>query len=147
MPEHDQTAPRGTVGRRRFLQGTALAGVGAFLAACSAGNSSAQPSTPASGASVPVPTPPPVTPAPSEQATPKVITGPFHWAQWPAYIDLAGKAGEAGQYQPGSSPTLEEFKKKYSVQVASLLDEPYFHVYWLDGKRVGRRGRPRGRNE
>lgn len=117
MPEHDQTAPQGTVNRRRFLQGSALAGVGAFLAACSAGTSSPQASTPASAASIPVPTPPSVTPAPSEQATPKVITGPLHWAQWPAYIDLVGNASAQGKYLPGSSPTLEEFKKKYNVQI------------------------------
>jgi spermidine/putrescine transport system substrate-binding protein len=52
--------------------------------------------------------------SPTPQPSP---TGPLHWAQWPAYIDLSGKAGDAGVYAPGSSPTIEDFKKKYSVDV------------------------------
>jgi len=39
------------------------------------------------------------------------------FANWPAYIDLAGKAGEEGVYEAGSSPTLEEFQKQYGVEV------------------------------
>ena len=105
--------------RRRFLQGTAFAGVAAFLAACTGGsNDSGGPSAAASG-NANIPTPPPA-PSASEAAspTPKPSpSGPLHWAQWPAYIDLAGKAGEAGKYAPGSSPTIEQFKKKYSVDV------------------------------
>jgi spermidine/putrescine transport system substrate-binding protein len=66
-----------------------------------------------------IPTPPPAPSAtpvasPTPQPSP---TGPLHWAQWPAYIDLSGKAGDAGVYAPGSSPTIEDFKKKYSVDV------------------------------
>jgi spermidine/putrescine transport system substrate-binding protein len=115
----DETAASGRgVTRRRFLQGSALAGFGAFLAACTAGATDA----PSSGAtkapvSVAIPTPPPETAGPTVAATPKTVTGPLHWAQWPAYIDLAGKAGDDGKYAPGSSPTLEEFKKKYKVDV------------------------------
>ncbi len=104
--------------RRRFLQGTALAGVAAFLAACTGGGAEDS-GAPAGSGNANVPTPPPVpsaTPAgsPTPQPSP---TGPLHWAQWPAYIDLAGKAGEDGVYAPGSSPTLEAFKKKYGVDV------------------------------
>ena len=39
------------------------------------------------------------------------------FANWPAYIDLAGDAGEAGEYQPGSSPTLVDFQTEYGVEV------------------------------
>ena len=45
--------------RRRFLQGTALAGVAAFLAACTGGSTESQ-----APASVNIPTPPPATPTP-----------------------------------------------------------------------------------
>ncbi|MHB8459915.1 MAG: polyamine ABC transporter substrate-binding protein [Candidatus Limnocylindrales bacterium] len=114
----DTGIDRRAISRRRFLQGGAVAGFGAFLAACS-GSSAATSAPPvaSTAASIAIPTPPPVTPGPTVAATPKVVTGPLHWAQWPAYIDLAGKAATAGKYSPGSSPTLEEFKKKYSVDV------------------------------
>jgi len=104
--------------RRRFLQGTAFAGVAAFIAACTGGGGeSAPPATSSANANIPTPPPvassaPPASPTPVPQ-----VTGPLHWAQWPAYIDLTGKAGEAGAYAPGSSPTLEEFKKQYNVDV------------------------------
>jgi spermidine/putrescine transport system substrate-binding protein len=105
------------ISRRRILQGGALAGFGAFLAACSGSNASSAPST---AASIAVPTPPPASPSPSAQASPTPPpkpTGPLKFANWPAYIDLSGKAGDAGEYAPGSSPTIEQFKKKYSIAV------------------------------
>ena len=108
--------------RRRFLQGTALAGLGAFLAACSAGATDA-PSTAAGPSVAPsnaaIPTLPPATPIASVAATPKVLSGPLHWAQWPAYIDLSNKPGKDGlyHYAPGASPTLEQFKAKYKIDV------------------------------
>jgi spermidine/putrescine transport system substrate-binding protein len=104
------------IGRRAFLKGSALAGFGAFLAAC-AGTASQAPSAPAS---INVPTPPPASPSPSvaPSPTPKPApTGPLKWAQWPAYIDLVGKAADLLKYLPGSSPTLEAFKKQYNVDV------------------------------
>jgi spermidine/putrescine transport system substrate-binding protein len=108
------------IDRRRFLQGTALTGVAAFIAACTgtkpaaSGAASAAPSAAvaSSGTSAA-----PVESASVAPATPGVISGPLKFANWPAYIDLAGKAGEAGEYAPGSSPTLEEFKGKYGVEV------------------------------
>ncbi len=105
--------------RRRFLQGTAAAGLGAFLAACSSSGATGAPvaSGGPAGSNANIPTLPPATPAPSVAPTPKVITGPLHWAQWPAYIDLTGKAATNGKYAPGSSPTLEQFKAKYKVDV------------------------------
>ena len=66
------------------------------------------------------------TPAETAQATAEAtpeasaanISGTtLHWANWPAYIDLTGKAGGAGQYAPGSSPTISDFQKKYGVTV------------------------------
>jgi spermidine/putrescine transport system substrate-binding protein len=105
--------------RRRFLQGTAFAGVAAFLAACTSSGGGDSPTPAGSTGNAAIPTPPPVaSSAPPASPTPvPQITGPLHWAQWPAYIDLTGKAGEAGAYAPGSSPTLEEFKKQYNVDV------------------------------
>ena len=107
------------ISRRHFVQGTAIAGVSLFLAACSGGSATSTPgasaaaSTAASAAASPSASPSP-SPAP---ATPKVVTGPLKWANWPAYIDLTGKAATNQQYAAGSSPTIDEFQKKYSVQV------------------------------
>src|SRR3954451_15080809 len=103
--------------RRRFLQGTAFAGVAAFLAACTGGTTESK-----APASISIPTPPPASPSPSvgPSASPTPVpspTGPLKFANGPAYIDLAGKAGDAGVYAPGSSPTIEQFKKKYGVDV------------------------------
>jgi spermidine/putrescine transport system substrate-binding protein len=104
--------------RRRFLQGTAFAGLAAFLAACTSQNGTASQAP----ASINIPTPPPVSPTPSAAvaASPTPVpspTGPLKFANWPAYIDLSGKAGEAEVYAPGSSPTIEQFKKKYNLVV------------------------------
>jgi spermidine/putrescine transport system substrate-binding protein len=95
------------VSRRRFLQGSAMAGFGAFLAACG-GTGGLASATPSGGAASEAPAPSP---------TAKVISGPLKFANWPAYIDLVGSAGEAGEYAPGSSPTLEEFQETHSVEV------------------------------
>jgi len=104
--------------RRRFLQGTAMAGVAAFMAACTGTKTGASALTaPSAEASAAASAAPSVSPSPTVAATPKVATGPLKFANWPAYIDLAGAAGDAGAYKPGSSPTLEEFKKKYKIDV------------------------------
>ena len=95
--------------RRRFLQGSTLAGFSAFLAACGGGLG-----TPSPSASSGQPSPSGPTPSPTPAATPG---GALVVANWPAYIDLAGAAGEEGVYAPGSSPTLEEFKTKFSIEV------------------------------
>jgi spermidine/putrescine transport system substrate-binding protein len=103
------------INRRRFLQGSALAGFSAFLAACTNSNASQAPSASAAATTGTSAAPPPsASVAPTPKPSP---TGPLKWAQWPAYIDLTGKAGEAGAYAPGSSPTIEEFKKQYKVDV------------------------------
>ena len=102
------------VTRRAFLQASAFAGTAAFLAACTSTGSE----TSAPG-SISIATAPPVA-TPSESLAPTPIpspTGPLKFANWPAYIDLSGKAGEEEKYAPGSSPTIEQFKAKYKVDV------------------------------
>jgi spermidine/putrescine transport system substrate-binding protein len=103
--------------RRRFLQASAFAGVAAFLAACTAGGTSPESAAPAS---VSVPTAPPVaspTPTPASPTPIPSPTGPLKFANWPAYIDLTGKAAEEEKYSKGSSPTIEQFKKAIGVDV------------------------------
>jgi spermidine/putrescine transport system substrate-binding protein len=102
------------ISRRRFLQGSVLVGFSAFLAACTGSS----PATQAPPASIAIPTAPPVSIAPSAAPTPLPSpTGPLKFANWPAYIDLVGTAGDNGVYAKGSSPTIEQFKKKYGVDV------------------------------
>jgi spermidine/putrescine transport system substrate-binding protein len=103
--------------RRRFLQGSAMAGVAAFIAACTGTKSGASTAPSTAASTAPASVAPSVSPSPSVAATPKVATGPLKFANWPAYIDLAGAAGDAGAYAPGSSPSLEEFKKKFKIDV------------------------------
>src|SRR3954465_13541939 len=105
MSDHGDTA-KPIITRRRFLQGTAVAGFGAFLAACTGGStSSSAASNGLTGASVPVPTPPPASAsaAASEgpvSATPQPSpTGPLKFANWPAYIDLIASAAEPCKYK------------------------------------------------
>ncbi len=106
--------PASDLTRRRFLQGSTMIGVAAFIAACTGktGGSTA-PST------VPASTGPTasnlasVSPTASAEATPKVVSGPLKFANWPAYIDL----GDAEEYTTGASPSLTAFEKKYNVKV------------------------------
>ncbi|MDQ3128835.1 MAG: extracellular solute-binding protein [Chloroflexota bacterium] len=105
-PAHDLT-------RRRFLQGSAMAGVATFIAACTGTRSSAAPSTPPASGAPTGSVAPSVVPSPSAAATPKVVSGPLKFANWPAYIDL----GDADEYSPGASPTLEDFQKEFKVEV------------------------------
>ena len=99
--------PTGDLTRRRFLQGSALAGTAAFLAACTAsGGSLAPPSSVASGD--------------GGVATP---TGPLNFANWDAYIDLTTVPGPDGQLGTDDdeydlpSPTLDEFSQQYGVEI------------------------------
>ena len=119
MGERRQLNPDLT--RRRFLQGTAFAGVAAFLAACAGSSGESAGASTGGSSNANIPTPPPAASGSDAAASPTPVpspTGPLHWAQWPAYIDLTGKAGEEGTYAPGSSPTLEQFKAKYKVEVS-----------------------------
>ena len=133
-----------TMTRRRMLQLAAAASAGAFLAACGGGLNSPSPlasvagsvalPTTAPGTGTPVPasvapttaatigasTEPTAEATPAETAQPTPIAslgGTLHWANWPAYIDLTGKAYETGEYTPGSSPTVQDFQKLTGVQV------------------------------
>jgi len=100
--------------RRAFLQASTFAGVAAFLAACTGTGGEAS-----APGSISIATAPPVA-TPSGSAPPTPVpspTGPLKFANWPAYIDLSGTAGEEEKYAPGSSPTIEQFKEKYGVDV------------------------------
>jgi spermidine/putrescine transport system substrate-binding protein len=109
--------------RRAFVQGTALAGIAAFLAACTGTKASSAPSASAAASAsdaAAASTGPSVAPtaAPTFTPTPQVITGPLKFANWPAYIDQTTDAdASSGVLPAGSSKTLEDFKKKYSVKV------------------------------
>jgi spermidine/putrescine transport system substrate-binding protein len=130
MSERNDPAGSPQISRRAVLRAGALAGFGAFLAACAGVEPS--PSGPAGSApagSVDIPTVPPATPSATAAPTPKVVSGPLKFANWAAYIDLTGKAADAEKYAPGSSPTIEDFKKKYNVDVdyeEKIEDNPSF---------------------
>ena len=87
--------------RRRFLAGTALAGFGAFLAACGGGATPSPSKAPGESA------------APSDGGEVE-ITGPLNWANWPAYIDLND--------DETASPTLEGFQDEYGIEVNYVED-------------------------
>jgi spermidine/putrescine transport system substrate-binding protein len=117
----DERPGEQVVSRRSVLKGAALAGFSAFLAACTGTRSS--PSASAAGASGS-----PSAPSATASATagvsasptaPPVATGPLKFANWPAYIDLVGATagGDDPHYVPGSSPTLQDFKAKYKIEV------------------------------
>jgi len=99
----DRTTTSTELSRRRFLQGAALTGTAAFLAACGPSGGSAAPSAAAPGASAGAET---TAPSGGEAATP---TGPLQFANWDAYIDVE----EDGV----TSPTLVDFETEYDVTV------------------------------
>jgi spermidine/putrescine transport system substrate-binding protein len=109
----DQPDVISALSRRRFLQASAFAGFAAFLAACGASGSS----EPAPTTSIP--TPPATSPTPAASPTPlPKPTGPLQFANWEAYIDQTTPADvKTGVLPAGSSPTIENFKKKYGVDV------------------------------
>ncbi len=110
MPELDTILGR-TITRRAMLQGTALAGVGAFLAACGTAPAASRaptaapstaPSAAASATSSAV-----ASATPSAPQTPSAV---LNFANWPLYIDQDTS-------KPPKSPTLEAFTKKYGTKV------------------------------
>jgi spermidine/putrescine transport system substrate-binding protein len=105
------------VSRRTVLKGAALGGVATFIAACTGTKSGASPSAPASASAAPSAAVVPSASASAEPTPQPSPTGPLMFANWPAYIDLVGTAGDEGVYSPGSSPSLEEFQKLYGVKV------------------------------
>ena len=102
------------ISRRRMLQGSAVAGISAFVAACGGGLASPSPTVgPSSPAATSAPGSVGPTPTPAPTPTP-TLGGVLHWANWPAYIDLTGSSGK---YAPGSSPTIDNFQKQTGVKV------------------------------
>ncbi len=102
---------------RRGGQVAGLAGIGAFLAACSGSSATAAPSgaavaTTSAGAAVvsaaPVASPARAAPAPRAGAG----GGRLDFANWPAYIDVSSSGADKGK-----SPTLLQFQKATGVQV------------------------------
>ena len=112
----DQAINQAQITRRTFIAGSAMAGFAAFLAACTGSGSSPSPA----------PTGPAATgPAATSGATeaPPEITGPLRFANWDAYIDLTTDPGPDGQEGTDDdeyvlpSPTLDDFKAEYNVEV------------------------------
>ena len=99
MTDLDQRLTALPVTRRVFLQGSTMAGVAAFLAACGGGSTP----SPTGGASI---TP---TEGATDEPTAAAIEGPLNFANWPAYIDLTE--------DETSSPTLVDFETKYGIEV------------------------------
>jgi spermidine/putrescine transport system substrate-binding protein len=91
--------------RRRFLQGSALAGTAAFLAACGTpGTGSSAPSAAATsggGASAPAS-------APASAAATPAQGGELRFANWIGYIDIA---------EDGSYPTINKFQDETGITV------------------------------
>src|SRR6185369_14801825 len=105
--------PTPDLSRRRFLQGTALAGVATFLAACGTkGTSSTAPS--AAPSTAPASTAPasasasaaPSAPAPSALAN---VGGTLNFANWIGYIDVDDSGAK--------HPTLDKFTKEQGTKV------------------------------
>lgn len=99
MTDLDQRLTALPVTRRVFLQGSTMAGVAAFLAACGGGGTP----SPTGEASI---TP---TEGATGEPTAAAIEGPLNFANWPAYIDLTE--------DETSSPTLVDFEAKYGITV------------------------------
>jgi len=118
MNDNDQHELQAGISRRRFVQGSAVAGIGAFLAACTTGTTSSPP------ASAPGQTGSP-DPSPSASATPESteVVGPLNFANWDAYIDLTTDPGADGEEGTDDdeyvlpSPTLNEFQQQYGIEV------------------------------
>lgn len=104
------------ISRRAVLKGGSLVGLSAFLAACGGGGGSTP--APSTGAATPIPstggeaTPGEATPGASTVGG--AVVGPLNFANWPAYVDLND--------DESASPTLEEFKAKYGIEVNYVED-------------------------
>ena len=98
--------------RRRFLQGSALAGTAAFLAACG---------TPGAGSSAPAPTssagtaaPPASASASAAPAATPATSGELRFANWIGYIDV--------NEDDGSYPTIKKFEAESGITVTYAED-------------------------
>jgi spermidine/putrescine transport system substrate-binding protein len=112
-------AGQASISRRRVLQGGALAGVAAFLAACGTKGTETTPTpaptaAPASAGASASMAPASETPTPTlAPATPSAVV---NWANWTYYMDLS----DDGQ----THPTLDAFTAKYGtvVQYQEVID-------------------------
>ena len=94
------------VTRRRFLQGSTLAGFSAFLAACgTSGTGSPAPSS-APSASAPAS----AAPSASPSSAPQSPSAELNFANWPLYIDT-------DEEDETKHKTLEDFKAEYGTTV------------------------------
>jgi len=110
------------VSRRRVIQGGALMGVAAFLAACgtkgtaataspsAAASQAAASIAPSAAASTAASAAPSATPAatPAEAMIPTGTPANVTWANWPLYIDVDNN---------GKHPSIQAFEAKYKVKV------------------------------
>src|SRR6476660_240945 len=107
-----QPRSSGDITRRRFLHGSALAGVAAFLAACGTKGTSAPPSVAASAAAESAAVPSASAAAPSASVTPSALTnvgGVLNFANGIGYIDIDTKTKKY--------PTLDKFSKEQGTKV------------------------------
>jgi len=89
MAEREQGVLGTPVTRRRMLQGSTLAGIAAFLAAC--GTSATSPSAEPTAAPTPASSAPPAStaPSPTQEPTPaQTPSAELNWANWTYYIDV-----------------------------------------------------------
>ena len=104
MTEHE-TGLSAELTRRRFLQGTALTGVAAFVAACgTTGTASSAPAESPDGGA------PSVEPGASESAPAQSPSAELNFANWPLYIDTDDD-------DETKHKTLEDFTAKYGTVV------------------------------
>jgi spermidine/putrescine transport system substrate-binding protein len=123
MNDIEQHLSRTQISRRRFVQGSAVAGISAFLAACTAGaTSSPSAAAPSSAAARESESASP-SESPSESPESTEVVGPLNFANWDAYIDLTTDPGPDGEEGTDDdeyvlpSPTLEEFMAEYGIEV------------------------------
>jgi len=112
----------GDLTRRRFLQGAALAGTAAYLAACAPSRATVQPTVaPSAGASAGAQGTAGPSPSDGTAASAAPLTGPLRFANRDAYIDID---------QDGASPTLVGFEAAHGVAVeyanAAIVDDEAF---------------------
>ena len=101
-----RTPPLGDITRRRFLQGTALAGTAAFLAACGTRPQASGAASPSAAASASAEASASV--SASAGATP-ASSGTLRFANWIGYIDVT---------EDGSAyPTIEKFQTETGITV------------------------------
>jgi spermidine/putrescine transport system substrate-binding protein len=92
--------------RRAFMQATALAGIGAFLAACGAKETASTSPAPATGSASPAVSP---RPSPTAAVAAGSIGGDLYFANQVGYLDISEDAS--------TYPSLERFTKETGVRV------------------------------